>query len=440
MDVGRTMPFAAEAEQAVLASMIISENALSRALERLKADDFYLEQHKIIFESLIALFNAGKPADVITVGEELKDKLEIVGGVSYLAHLANSVDTTAHLTHYMDIVEGKSMLRKLIGAAGKISRMSYEGSEEVEIIIDRSEQLIFEILQSRGLSDFMHVRDVITESLAEIEALSRVGGRLSGVPTGFAEVDDKTGGLQKSDLVLIAGRPAMGKTSLGLNIAQNAAIRAKVPVAVFSLEMSREQLANRILCSEALVESSKMRTGSLSGDEFKRIASALSSILSAPIYIDDSPSITVTAMKAKCRRLKLEKNVGLVIVDYLQLMQGKGRTENRQQEISEISRSLKIMAKELNLPVVTLSQLSRGPESRSDKRPLLSDLRESGAIEQDADIVMLLYREDYYDKETDKKNIAECIIAKHRNGSTGTVELVWREEYTTFMNYDRAHN
>ena len=377
--------------------------------------------------------------DIITVSEQLKARgtLDKVGGLEYIAYLADSVPTTANVKHYVSIVEEKSILRKLIRAATEIIDMSYGPVEDIAAVLDRAEKSIFDILKKRSSKGYYHVKEILVETFNKLEELYNLKEHITGVPSGFIDLDYKTSGFQNSDLILIAARPSMGKTAFALNIAQYAAVYKKVPVAIFSLEMSKEQLVNRILCSEALVDSQKMKTGNLDDEDWDKIARALGPLSEAPIYIDDTPGMSVMEIRAKCRRLKLEKNLGLVIIDYLQLMQGRTRTENRQQEISEISRALKILAKEINVPVITLSQLSRAPETRADHRPVLSDLRESGAIEQDADLVMFIYRDDYYRPETDKKNIAEIIIAKHRNGSTGTVELVWLGQYTKFANLKR---
>lgn len=434
----KQMPFGFEAEQSVLGSMITSNMALALVFQSLKTEDFYYESHKLIFEAIKELFERSQPVDLVTVSEALRDKLDIIGGFAYLAFLANSVITTENLSRHIEIIKDKSNLRKLINAANEISTMSYEEAEDTQLILDSAEQKIFSIAQSRSNLGITHIKGIIVETVARLEELKKAGSKITGVETGFTELDQITAGFQKSDLILIAARPAMGKTAFALNLAQHAAIKKNVPVAIFNLEMSKEQLVNRILCSEAYVESSKMRTGEINTEDMIKIARAIGSLTSAPIYIDDTPGATVGEIKAKCRRLaRMEKGLGLIVIDYLQLMQGRARSESRQQEISEISRSLKMLAKELNIPVVCLSQLSRATEGRADKRPMLSDLRESGAIEQDADIVMFLYRDEYYNKESEKHNIAECIIAKHRNGSTGTVELAYRGEYVKFMNLDK---
>jgi len=441
MDIGalnRVPPHNLEAERSVLGSMLLDKDVIPSVTEILRSDDFYREDHKEIFEAMVELFDKGEPIDLITVSEQLKLRgtLEKVGGLEYLAAIANAVPTTANVKYYSKIVEEKAILRKLIKASTEIVNMGYEASEEVSYVLDRAERNIFDVLEKRNTKGFSHIRDVLVDTFNMLEDLYNNKGHVTGIPTGFIDLDNKTSGLHNSDLILIAARPAMGKTAFALNIAQHAAVHSHVPVAIFNLEMSKEQLVNRMLCSEVMIDSQKIRTGKLEDSDWKKIAMSLGPLSEAPIYIDDTPGASITEIRAKCRRLKLEKNLGLVVIDYLQLMQGSGRSESRQQEISEISRSLKILAKEINVPVITLSQLSRAPESRTDHRPILSDLRESGAIEQDADIVMFLYRDDYYNPDTEKKNIAEVIIAKHRNGATGTVELRWMGEYTKFANLE----
>ena len=441
MDIGalnRVPPHNLEAERSVLGSMLLDKDVIPSVTEILRSDDFYREDHKEIFEAMVELFDKGEPIDLITVSEQLKLRgtLEKVGGLEYLAAIANAVPTTANVKYYSKIVEEKAILRKLIKASTEIVNMGYEASEEVSYVLDRAERNIFDVLEKRNTKGFSHIRDVLVDTFNMLEDLYNNKGHVTGIPTGFIDLDNKTSGLHNSDLILIAARPAMGKTAFALNIAQHAAVHSHVPVAIFNLEMSKEQLVNRMLCSEVMIDSQKIRTGKLEDSDWQKIAMSLGPLSEAPIYIDDTPGASITEIRAKCRRLKLEKNLGLVVIDYLQLMQGSGRSESRQQEISEISRSLKILAKEINVPVLTLSQLSRAPESRTDHRPILSDLRESGAIEQDADIVMFLYRDDYYNPDTEKKNIAEVIIAKHRNGATGTVELRWMGEYTKFANLE----
>lgn len=438
--LGRIPPQNIEAEQSVLGAMLLDKEALSNVAEIISSQDFYRDDHKEIFEAIMDLYERAEPIDLITVSEQLKARgsLDGIGGLEYLTNLANAVPTTANAKHYAKIVEEKSILRRLIRVSSEIVNMSYEASEEVSYVLDKAEKNIFDVLQKRNAQGFSPIKEVLIDTFNRLEELYNNKGFVTGIATGFTDLDYKTSGLQNSDLILIAARPAMGKTSFVLNIAQYAAIHGKVPVAIFSLEMSKDQLVNRMLCSEAMVDSQKIRTGKLEDSDWQKVARALGPLSEAPIYIDDTPGVTAMEIRAKCRRLKIEKNLGLVVIDYLQLMQGRSRgNDSRQQEISEISRSLKILAKEINVPVLTLSQLSRAPEQRTDHRPILSDLRESGAIEQDADIVMFLYRDDYYNPDTEKKNIAEAIIAKHRNGSTGTVELAWLGQYTKFANLEK---
>lgn len=438
--LGRIPPQNVEAEQSVLGSMILDKDAISTVSEFIKGEDFYRNDHKEIFDAIIDLYELDKPVDLVTLIERLKQRnsLDTVGGVEYLSHISSGVPTTSNVKYYAKIVEEKALLRRLIKSAGDIMNMGYEASEDVSYIMDDAERQIFDLVQRRNSKGVFQLKDVLIDSINKIEEIYNNKGKLSGVSTGFTDLDHKTSGLQPSDLIIVAARPAMGKTSFCLNIAQSVAIHSKVPVAFFSLEMAKEQLVNRMIWSEALVDSQKIRTGNLDDDDWQKIARVIGPMSEAPIYIDDTPGISVTEIRAKCRKLKMRKNIGLVVIDYLQLMQGRGKSESRQQEISEISRSLKILAKELNVPVIALSQLSRSAETRSDHKPVLSDLRESGAIEQDADIVMFLYRDDYYNPETEKKNIAEVILAKHRNGATGSVDLVWLGQYTKFANLEKA--
>ncbi len=429
----RIPPQNVEAEQSVIGSMILDKEVIPVVTESIKSEDFYRDDHKEIFEAIFELSEKGEPCDLITVSDKLKSRgtLDGVGGLEYLANIATRVPTTANIKYYLEIVLEKSILRKLIHASTDIINMSYEARDEVAVILDKAEQNIFSILQNRDTKGFVHIKDVLVDAFDRLEVLYNNKDEITGIPTGFEELDRITAGFQNSDFILVAARPAVGKTAFVLNIAQYVAIHAQIPVALFNLEMSKEQLVNRILCCEAMVDSQKLRTGKLDEEDWQKIGMALGPLSEAPIYIDDTAGSTIMDIRAKARRLKLEKKVGLVVIDYLQLIQGRGR-ENRQQEISDISRQLKILAKELNVPVVALSQLSRGVESRSDKRPILSDLRDSGAIEQDADIVMFLYRDDYYEEDSDQKNIVEVSIAKHRNGSTGKFELVWIPQYTKF--------
>ena len=420
--------------------MLTDQDAVIDAIEILKPEDFYREDNKYIYEAILNLYNKAEPIDIITVKSELisMGKFEIIGGFEYLGTLPDKVPLVTNAERYIKIVEEKSLLRQLIKASNELIDLGYAQNEDVDIIMDQAEKKIFDIMQGKNQKGFSPIKDVLIESFAEIEKLYNQKEPITGVPTGFLDLDYKTAGLHNSDLILVAARPAMGKSAFALNIAANAAINAKIPVAIFNLEMSKSQLVNRMLCSEAMVDSNKIRTGKIEENDWEKLATALGPLSEAQIYIDDTAGISVAEIRAKCRKLKLEKNIGLVVIDYLQLIQGSGkRNASREQEISEISRSLKILAKELDIPVIALSQLSRAAEQRADHRPMLSDLRESGAIEQDADIVMFLYRDDYYNPDTEKKNIAEVILAKHRAGSTGTVELLWMGNYTKFTNIER---
>ncbi|MBR2878408.1 MAG: replicative DNA helicase [Clostridia bacterium] len=435
----RTLPFNAEAEQSVLGSILVDPNCLTEITDKVTADDFYMPQNKLIYSAIIDLWNSGEAVDSVTISKALGPNIETVGGYQYLANLAMITPTTQNLQAYIKIIQDKAVLRRLIGAAKEIQSISFDENDDVSVILDTSEKYIYDILQNRQLQGFTHIKDVLAGTFEQLEKVCINKGKTSGVATGFSDLDALTNGFQPSDLIIIAARPAMGKTSFALNIAQYAALHKNVPVAVFNLEMSKEQLGNRIIWSEAMINGEKMRNGTLSDDDWPVIASVVGKLSKAPLYIDDSPGITVTDIRAKCRRLQLEKGLGMVVIDYLQLMQGSKRTENRQQEISEISRSLKVLAKELNVPVIALSQLSRATANRTDHKPMLSDLRESGAIEQDADMVIFLHRPDYYDPNTEKKNIAECIIAKHRNGATDTIDLAWNGEFTKFRTLNKTY-
>ena len=441
MELGKVPPHDLEAEQAIIGSMLTDKDAVISAIEVLKEDDFYREDNKLIYSAILNLYNRAEPIDIITVKAELEamGKFEQVGGLEYLAELPEKVPTTANSSKYIKIVQEKSTLRNLIKTANEIIELGYDPTEDVEDIMEGAEKKIFNIMQNKNQKGYSAMKDILVDSFTQLEELYNRKQHITGVPTGFADLDYKTAGFHSSDLILIAARPAMGKSAFALNIATNAAVRAKVPVAIFSLEMSKEQMVNRILCSEAMVDSNKVRTGKLEEDDWTKLAEAIGPLSEAEIYIDDTPGISVMEIRAKCRKLKLEKNIGMVVIDYLQLVQGSNkRNGSREQEISEISRSLKILAKEIGVPVVALSQLSRAVEQRPDHRPMLSDLRESGAIEQDADIVMFLYRDDYYNEDSDKKGIAEVIIAKHRGGSTGSVELLWLGSYTKFVNLEKG--
>ncbi|MBE7012947.1 MAG: replicative DNA helicase [Ruminococcaceae bacterium] len=432
----RSMPCNVEAEQYVLGAVIFDNDCIGDILEKLRVDDFYLEPHKKIYSAMMDLSNSSKPVDLITLKSELGGNFDSVGGIEYLTRISLTVSTTANLGHYIQIIKDKSVLRKLIKATSEINDIAYGGDQELGMVLNSAESKLFDVLQVRTTQDLVPIREILKTNLEQIENLIKNKSKITGVPTGFAELDKRMAGLQPSDLILVAARPGMGKTSFALNIATHAAIHHNIPVAIFSLEMSKEQLSTRILCSESYISSEKMRVGDLGPEEIPKLVQTAEMLSKAPIYIDDTPGITMSEIRSKCRRLKLKNQLGIVIVDYLQLMLGSGKG-NRQEDVADNSRMLKILAKELNVPVITLSQLSRAPEQRSDHRPVLSDLRESGSIEQDADIVMFLYREDKYDENTDKKNIAECIISKFRNGAPGTVELGWRGEFTRFMNLDK---
>ncbi|HZJ82715.1 MAG TPA: replicative DNA helicase [Clostridia bacterium] len=438
--LSRMPPHNMEAEQSVLGSMLLDKEAVASATDSLRDDDFYAEAHKEVFQSMVEIYDVGEPIDLITVTEQLRQRgtLEAIGGVAFINDLSMTVPSTANIKYYIGIVEEKAILRRLISACNDITRSSYEAKEDIDFIIDHAEKKIFEITQRNTISDFEPIKTILLETYAKIEELSKNKGKIIGVPTGFNDFDQKTSGLHPSDFILVAARPSMGKTSFVLNVAQYAALHANASVAIFSLEMAKDQLVQRMLSSEANVELQKIRTGELNENEWLKLVEAAGPLSQASIHIDDTPGITVMEMRSKARRLKMEKGLDMIIIDYIQLMSGRGRPESRQQEISEISRSLKALARELSVPVVTLSQLSRAPEARADHRPMLSDLRDSGAIEQDADVVAFLYRDEYYFPDTDKKNIAELIISKQRNGPTGTIELVWLGQFTKFANYERS--
>ena len=442
MELGNIPPHDIEAEQAVIGSMLTDKDAVMLGVEKLRVDNFYREDNKAIFEAIVNLYNKSEPIDLITVKSELTSMglFEKVGGMEYLVLLPDKVPTTANVEKYITIVKEKATLRNLIRTANEIIELGYNPTEDVEDIMSGAEKKIFDLIQDKNNNGYTPIKDVLIESFTKLEELYNQKTRITGVPTGFADLDYQTAGLHGSDLILVAARPAMGKSAFALNIATNAALKAKVPVAIFNLEMSKEQLVDRILCSEAMVDSNKVRTGKLEEDDWNKLASVVGPLSDAGIYIDDTPGISVMEIRTRCRKLKLEKNIGLIVIDYLQLVQGSNKKNgSREQEIAEISRSLKILAKELNVPVIALSQLSRAVEQRPDHRPMLSDLRESGSIEQDADIVMFLYRDDYYNKDSEEKDISEVIIAKHRAGSTGTVKLLWMGNYTKFANLARGY-
>ena len=440
--MGRIPPHSIEAEQSVLGAMILDKTSINTAVEIIRPEDFYKQSNGEIYSAIINLFNKNEPVDIITLQEELKrrNSLDAIGGVTYLANLSGGVATTANTEYYCKIVDEKSTLRKLIGSSNEIIAKAYEDTEEVNAIIEVAEKNIFDITQGSQREGFAPINEVLLDSFAKIEEMAANKGGLTGLTTGFIDIDMKLSGLQKSDLVLLAARPSMGKTALGINIATNSALKAGAKVGIFSLEMSKEQLVQRMIAGTAHVDLQKIISGRLDEDEWLNIINSMGPLSAADVYIDDTAGISLMEMKAKCRRLKIEKGLDLIVIDYLQLMQMEGRQESRQQEISSISRGLKALAKEMECPVVALSQLSRAPELRADHRPILSDLRESGAIEQDADVVLFLYRDDYYNEDSEQKNIGELIIAKHRNGPTGTLELVFKKEFTKFLNKESFAN
>ncbi|GIQ70456.1 replicative DNA helicase [Xylanibacillus composti] len=437
----RTPPQNVEAEQAVLGAILLDGEALVTAMERLQPEDFYRASHQSIYEAMLELAEEQEPVDLVTLTARLKDKqlLEEIGGITYLTELANAVPTAANVDYYARLIEEKSLLRRLIRAATQIASSGYASEEDVTSLLSDAEMRIMEIANRKKSSGFIAIRDVVMEVFERVEFLNQNKGGTTGIPSGFPDLDKMTSGFQRSDLIIVAARPSVGKTAFALNIAQNVGVRAKETVAIFSLEMSAAQLVQRMVCAESNVDAGRMRTGYLEGDDWEKLTMAIGTLSEASIYIDDSPSITVADIRAKCRRLKKEKGLGMILIDYLQLIQGRGKGDNRQQEVSEISRTLKQIARELEVPVIALSQLSRGVEQRQDKRPMMSDLRESGSIEQDADIVAFLYRDDYYDQESEKKNIIEIIISKQRNGPVGTVELVFLKNYNKFVSLDRSH-
>lgn len=435
----RIPPHNIEAEQAVLGAIFLQPASLTLASEVLIPEDFYRAAHQKIYNAMLDLSDKGEPVDLVTVTTELADVnlLEEIGGVSYLSDLANSVPTAANIEYYSKIVEEKSILRRLIRTATTIAQDGYSREDEVEVVLNEAEKTIMEVAQRKNAGAFKNIKDVLVETYDNIELLHDNKGDVTGIPTGFTELDRMTAGFQRNDLIIVAARPSVGKTAFALNIAQNVATKTDENVAIFSLEMGADQLVMRMLCAEGNIDAQRLRTGSLTSDDWGKLTMAMGSLSNSGIYIDDTPGIRVSEIRSKCRRLKQEAGLGMILIDYLQLIQGSGRSDNRQQEVSEISRTLKELARELKVPVIALSQLSRGVEQRQDKRPMMSDIRESGSIEQDADIVAFLYRDDYYDKESENKNIIEIIIAKQRNGPVGTVSLAFVKEYNKFVNLER---
>jgi len=437
--IKRVLPHSLEAEQSVIGSMLLDSEAILAASELVTGNDFYSKQHGIMFDTIVELYNEGKPVDMITLQNRLKEKdvPPEIYSIDFVRELINGVPTSANVRHYATIVNEKSTLRSLIKVNEEIANSCYIGKDKLEIILNDTEKKIFDLLQNRNNNSFIPIKDIVIRALEKIEAASKLKGNVTGIPTGFIDLDYKTAGLQPSDFILIGARPSMGKTALVLNFAENIAIKHNISTVIFSLEMSKEQLVNRLFSLESKVDAQNIRSGDLSDSEWERLIESAGVIGKSNLIIDDTPGISITELRSKCRKYKLEHNLGLVIIDYLQLMSGSGRTESRQQEISEISRSLKALAREINAPVIALSQVNRACESRSDRRPIMSDLRESGSIEQDADVIMFLYRDEYYNKDSENKGIAEIIIAKQRNGPIGTVNLAWLPNLTRFANLER---
>lgn len=433
----RVLPHSIEAEQSVIGSMIMDREAITVASELICGDDFYGKQYGVVFDTMVELNDEGKPVDLITLQDRLREKdvPPEVSSLEFIRDLITAVPTSANIKYYAGIVAEKATLRKLIRLNEEIANTCYAGKENLEVILEDTEKRVFELVQKRNTGEFVPIRQVVMNAMDKIEKASKSDGNVTGIATGFIDLDFRTAGMQPSDLILVAARPSMGKTAFVLNIAQHVAFKLNQTVAIFSLEMSKEQLVNRLFSLESRVDSQHLRTGNLSDAEWEKLIESAGVIGQSNLIIDDTPGISISELRSKCRKYKLEHDLKLIIIDYLQLMSGSGRgSDSRQQEISDISRSLKALARELNVPVVALSQLSRAVEQRPDHRPMLSDLRESGAIEQDADVVMFIYRDDYYHKDTEKKDIAEIIIAKQRNGPIGTVELVWLPRYTQFVN------
>lgn len=440
--IKKILPHNIEAEQSVIGSMLMDQDAIVTASEIIIGEDFYQHQYGVLFDAMLELYQEGKPVDLITLQNKLTEK-ELppeLSSIDFIRDLITSVPTSANVKHYANIVKEKAVLRRLIKITEGISNTCYLGKESVEAILEETERQVFDIVQNRTTSDFVSIKDIVIQSIESIEAAAKSQGRVTGVATGFYDLDYKTAGLQPSDLILVAARPSMGKTAFVLNVAEYAALKSNVSTAIFSLEMSKDQLVKRMLSMNSKVDSQAMRTGDLQDEDWIKLVESAKTIGNSNLIIDDTPGISISELRSKCRKYKLEHNLGLVIIDYLQLMSGGKKSESRQQEISEISRSLKALAREIQAPVVALSQLSRAVEQRPDKRPMLSDLRESGAIEQDADVVMFIYRDDYYNHDSEEAGVSEIIIGKQRNGPTGTVKLAWLSQYTKFANLERSNS
>lgn len=437
--IKRVMPNNLEAEQSVIGSMIIDKDAITAAFEALMKEDFYYQQYGVLFDTMVELYNEEKPVDVITLQDRLREKdvPAELSSLEFVGQLVTAVPTSANIKYYANIVKEKATLRKLIKVNEEIANECYLGKESVEDIMADTEKKIFHLLQNKSGGDYVPIKTVVINALEKIEQASKTKGSVTGIATGFVDLDYRTSGFQPSDLILLAARPSMGKTAFVLNIAQHVAFRSNMCTAVFSLEMSKEQLVNRLFSLESRVDAQLLRSGNLADSDWEKLIEGAGTIGRSNLIIDDTPGISISELRSKCRKYKLEHDLKVIIIDYLQLMSGSGKTDSRQQEISDISRSLKGLARELSVPVIALSQLSRQVEQRPDHRPMLSDLRESGAIEQDADVVMFIYRDDYYNKDTPDKNIAEIIIAKQRNGPIGTVNLVWLPQYTKFANMEK---
>lgn len=439
--IKKILPHSDEAERSVIGSMIMDRDAIMTASEILIEEDFYQKQYGVLFGTMTELYNEGRPVDLVTLQDRLKEK-ELppeLCSVEFIRDLVAAVPTSANAKYYANIVKEKAVLRRLIKVSEGIANECYLSREPVDAILEDTEKQIFDVVQNKSTGDFVGIDKIVLQSLESIEAASKTKGTVTGVSTGFYDLDYKTAGLQPSDLILVAARPSMGKTAFVLNVAEHVAVKDKKTTAIFSLEMSKDQLVKRMLAMNSKVDSQAIRSGELRDDDWVKLVESVKEIGSSGLIIDDTPGISISELRSKCRKYKLEHDLGLVIIDYLQLMTGSRKTESRQQEVSDISRSLKALAREINAPIVALSQLSRAVEQRPDKRPMLSDLRESGAIEQDADVVMFIYRDDYYNKDTEEPGVAEIIIGKQRNGPTGTVKLGWQAQYTKFVNLERNH-